>query len=473
MKNINFKKKLSLVILGIIAAAIILEAGLSLLSYLTVNFSKCNKVPYSSNSGHIQVLCLGDSFTYGVGAGFDKSYPAQLEGILRQAIGKEINVINGGISSANSAIVLARLKLFLKRITPDAVIVMAGHNDSWNFKKVQNNFGWRVSLRKFFSNSRLSQLISIIVHDLKYKAARNQYLEYKSNQKSDRKSRDSINKFIEEANLLRDRGLYEQAIEKYRQALKLNPYHHLTLLEMARNYKLKKDYKKSLDIMEFSLSIAPEDIQSWEEVKDLFNRQKDFDKAINFYSRMLSFYPGNKIAEKQLVQWYMQLGDKYYQERDYNKVISCYQRAMAISPDAAGVYNRIYFNKTIEHDEPLWYKRKRTELVKNCKKIIQKDIIDKITADNLIKIARTCKEKGILLIFSGYPEKMYNGILLAAKEYEIPLVDQRPGFTSVEVKNRQEEYFTKDRHCTVKGYALVAKNIANELLNRLNKRSSF
>ena len=49
--------------------------------------------------GTYRILVLGDSWTFGVGVVQDETYPAQLEGILRQRFpGRDIEVINAGVS---------------------------------------------------------------------------------------------------------------------------------------------------------------------------------------------------------------------------------------------------------------------------------------------------------------------------------------------------------------------------------------
>ena len=68
------------------------------------------------------VLALGDSLTYGYGAGPAESYPAQLQKLT----GWEI--INGGISGDTSAQALSRLPALLQR-QPKLVIISIGGND--------------------------------------------------------------------------------------------------------------------------------------------------------------------------------------------------------------------------------------------------------------------------------------------------------------------------------------------------------
>lgn len=69
------------------------------------------------------VLALGDSLTYGTGAGLDTSYPAVLAGLSGW------NIINAGIPGDTSAQALARLSPLLAEHRPPLVLLSIGGND--------------------------------------------------------------------------------------------------------------------------------------------------------------------------------------------------------------------------------------------------------------------------------------------------------------------------------------------------------
>jgi lysophospholipase L1-like esterase len=76
-----------------------------------------NRVPAGIN-----IICFGDSLTAGVGAGPGEDYPAQLAGMLGQA------VINLGVPGDTTASALARLDQVLSR-QPRIVLLTLGGND--------------------------------------------------------------------------------------------------------------------------------------------------------------------------------------------------------------------------------------------------------------------------------------------------------------------------------------------------------
>lgn len=73
------------------------------------------------------IMVLGDSLVAGYGLPLDQSFPAQLEKKLR-AEGKQVRVINAGVSGETSAGLLSRLDWALSE-KPDYAIIVTGGND--------------------------------------------------------------------------------------------------------------------------------------------------------------------------------------------------------------------------------------------------------------------------------------------------------------------------------------------------------
>ncbi len=76
----------------------------------------------------LRILALGDSLTAGQGLPQDATFPTQLEAALR-AQGRNVRVINAGVSGDTTAGGLARLEWSLQD-QPDVIIVALGGNDS-------------------------------------------------------------------------------------------------------------------------------------------------------------------------------------------------------------------------------------------------------------------------------------------------------------------------------------------------------
>lgn len=85
------------------------------------------------STGERTILCLGDSFTYGLGASApQRSYPLQLEVLLRERGVAGVRVVNGGWPGRDSREVLERADAWLQDARPELVYVLVGHNDAWS-----------------------------------------------------------------------------------------------------------------------------------------------------------------------------------------------------------------------------------------------------------------------------------------------------------------------------------------------------
>lgn len=84
-------------------------------------------------NGHLTLVALGSSSTQGVGASApDRTYPAQLEAVLRQRFpGREMHVLNMGVGGETVASNLVRLGAVIAA-RPDLVIWQVGTNDALN-----------------------------------------------------------------------------------------------------------------------------------------------------------------------------------------------------------------------------------------------------------------------------------------------------------------------------------------------------
>lgn len=121
------KRRLGLVALGVLLGLLALEVALQIGAYALWRSARG-----TPPSGAGAILCVGDSFTYGLGAtAGGGSYPRQLETVLR-ADGRERTVINGGWPGQTSREILLKLPAQLARHRPGVVCILAGMNDPWS-----------------------------------------------------------------------------------------------------------------------------------------------------------------------------------------------------------------------------------------------------------------------------------------------------------------------------------------------------
>lgn len=120
----------------IIVFLFVLEISLRIGGYLYTRYR--NPEIYAktelSKRDTFNILCLGDSFTFGAGTTPENSYPRQLERLLRENVSKDINVIDGGRGGNTSSLLLKNLQEDIYKYHPDVVIIMIGINNHWNLE---------------------------------------------------------------------------------------------------------------------------------------------------------------------------------------------------------------------------------------------------------------------------------------------------------------------------------------------------
>ncbi len=108
------------------------------------------------------ILCLGDSFTYGIGAGAGESYPAHLQRMISQVHPEGVRVVNLGHPYMDSTSLLAALPDYLDRWNPDVVLLLAGYNNRFRKHADANKKGARAFLKKMFGSLKIYQFARII-----------------------------------------------------------------------------------------------------------------------------------------------------------------------------------------------------------------------------------------------------------------------------------------------------------------------
>lgn len=131
----HYPRLCSAILLGFVVLLVI-EVGLQAAA-LTVFWWRGRAIAVQPGS-EFTILCVGDSFTAGVGAS-DRAHtwPALLEEKLRARWpGRSLSVINAGMAGKNSSTLRTLLPELLARTRPQVVLVSCGENNRWSFDAV-------------------------------------------------------------------------------------------------------------------------------------------------------------------------------------------------------------------------------------------------------------------------------------------------------------------------------------------------
>jgi tetratricopeptide (TPR) repeat protein len=125
----NRKEKILALAAGLAAALAGLELALAALGLVYMKTRGSDR-PAAGGSA---ILCVGGSFTHGLGASRGGDYPSQLEQLLNSGAGGPYTVINRGVPGGNMAMTLRRLPALLDEFRPRVVLLSVSSSIYWNY----------------------------------------------------------------------------------------------------------------------------------------------------------------------------------------------------------------------------------------------------------------------------------------------------------------------------------------------------
>jgi len=480
MLKINNKMKVFLIAFGVFLSLIFCGSFLYLTGLVnrSISLPKYNLTNIDKES--LIVFCFGDSFTYGIGAGFEKSYPAQLQNILKKE-GFDVKVFNFGVPGYNSSQTLHKFKKTFSQLTPDIVILMSGSNDNWNFSSlVLHRKGYL--FRRYLMNSHLYPSVVRFISNFQEKFSKVDSSLNPNICKIKLAEENNYLKLIEYGNILRYFSYYEDAERFYYKAMFKTEVKYLPLIELGRCYKLDKQYKKAIVVFSRLLKLYPENEAVFLELQDLFTLSGNTRDKVLLFETMSKLFPGNQRISDALIDAYVHAAGELSRSNDLINAKALYAKAAELdsegrkaipeiikSLDLASESKKRYltsnFNVNIGH--PL-RQLKGFLLIKSS---FSQSFGLGILFGNFAEMIEICQKNNVKVIISEYPSD-YEGTVCKAvqkivKRYEIPIIEHNDIFNKLLISKPYEYYFVskKDSHCTQEGYRIMAENIARAIID--------
>lgn len=413
----KFKKinKLILVIMLLVLALFLLEMMLRLGGVLYLHLKYPTK-PIKADLNGFNILCLGDSFTQGFGAPYGKSYPEQLQELIKGQTNKNITVYKE--FHINSSTILKYLEKDIAIYDSDLIIIMTGCNDQWNMENCSDAaFGDSNFLKKadiFLGGFRVYKLIKISFLNLRTLIAKKDF------------------KFIEEGSI--DSKITYFSIPE---AMK-----HFRLGE---DYMYEGEYELALDEFNIAENLEPQ------------NPWVHWRKACIYIQAM-----GKPILGKKEIYLALRHGDSSVVEYVFMLLfeLSRYDsKAYAMIKEMESIID----TKRNERDK-IKSKRnlKRLSLLHSDKRSLEK-----IIEYNLKEIIKTIKGKNIEVILMHYPIGIPYVKMVTDKVSTLSgiiIVDNNKIFADKLKTLKREDLFIADGHCNANGYKLIAENLYKVLI---------
>ncbi len=405
------KIKLAILGAGLVTALFFFEFALRL-SALGSGTPGHNERPVAPGDKRERIiLALGNSFTLGVGASREFSYPAQLEGLLNQEYGESSwRIINRGKGNINTYGERLRFKDEVEKYKPDLVLFLGGQPNWWN------NYGFESFL--YGEESYLSR----VLENFKTYKLLEQWFAF------NKKNKDSCP-------LSDELQIQEEvwAMEFYNQ--------------LSKNKKLLSELKEKW-------------IPHWE--KGLISSSASHDKDV-FYALLGQAYFFHLGDEKKGLEFWMKgiegdrCGSSLTWANSYVLLRSVYK---ALKPEFQNLVKD--FKGKLPH-----YKKLSLEY--------DSHLVRRWVLHDLSILYQEAKNKNIPIIFINYPplKKQYFGqeINRALKEFaqkeKAPLIDIESYFNQLFAKGvKRSELYNLDQaesHPNAEGYKAIAQYIFTKL----------
>ncbi len=128
-------------------------------------------------------------------------------------------------------------------------------------------------------------------------------------------------------------GKVDESIERFQEALHLNPHHVLALDNLGNAYRLQKNWDEARKVLERALEIAPQDPEANYSLGMVFAQANDTAKAYEYLQRALQARPAYPEALNNLGILYL-----ITQRRD--KAVASFEQCIRVSP----AFDQAYLN---------------------------------------------------------------------------------------------------------------------------------
>ena len=287
-------------------------------------------------------------------------------------------------------------------------------------------------------------------------------------------------------------GLYDEAETMFKKAIKINPENEAPYLELlAWCYALKGEHGASKDIFKRAIEINPENVEAYFGLGWCCWHQGEYESAEEMLTKAVEIDPGNDYMRSELGRYYSFKGE-------YDKAEEMLQEAIQINPKNYKAYAELSWcyrrqgkydmaaemgKKAIEIDPENdwiygslglcykeWGNTKTAEEYFKKAEELRLEYYNAITRDNYQRLAEILTQRGIKLVCVQYPVRSVEPLKKMFHNREnIIFVDNEKVFKEALSRASYDEYFIDIfggdfGHCTPKGNALLAENIADVIL---------
>jgi len=465
----NILKKITVFLIGLLVILFIIEIILRLIGFIGQEEAGTG-ISDNDNESNYTIMCVGDSFTRGIGAPSGNDYPLYLQKLFNEKQDKIVKVLNTSVAGKNSSQIMNTLPDEIKKARPDMLILLMGGANHWNFWGYKSSLdlpGQSMPGAGFLENLRVYKLIRLLTSNVE--------------DKMESDNRESRSVHLEEER-------YNEAIKKFNIAVGKNPNDGSAFYDMGAFYMYERNTEKASEWFGKGIDANPLFPDNYLGMGAVYRELGDDEGRKKWYLKGMENAKG-KNKEKIYA---LTLLD-YLQGRKYEMAMPMLEKAIGEFPNCADFYKMLktmkddYPSGTVKIGEILANEppRENQSFIKlgdvnfndvpNDNPQLESDnaLIMKWIRMDYIKAIELCRELGIKLIIQNYPlrgrdwntfsmayKKANEVIERVTKEYSVPFVNNFGIFASQgRGVDRYLEAPGSAEHCSVAGYRLMAENI--------------
>lgn len=136
------------------------------------------------------------------------------------------------------------------------------------------------------------------------------------------------------ASYLESEGRYNEALENYEKASKLDPEDNGIIFRLGNTYFKVKRYSEAVDLLKKAKETFKDDIEVIKMLAEAYIELNEHTKAIEEYKSIIKIIPTHVSSR-------IQIGNAYLKMRQYSKAEGYYKEALKIEPDNLSIYYQL------------------------------------------------------------------------------------------------------------------------------------
>jgi len=459
LKKTSLFQRIALVSFGLFLAVMILEIGLRIGGLAILSMQEYRNLQSIKQKGEFRIMCLGESTT-------QNQYPLYLEEILNQSnLGVKFSVIDKGIGSINTMVILGQLESNLDKYQPDMVVTMMGVNDGGGHIPYEAASASKIILTlRSFKTYKLARLLWLHM-TTKFKEVSKKQNSVQQEQSSEKAPEfNPKNDFVyaELGWIYRGQGKFIESEQTFKKALELNPGNDLAYAGLGKLYSDQVKFSESEQMLKKALELNSNNDTAYTDLGWLYRNQKKIAEAEQLFKKALELNPSDGSAQ-------IGLGGLYRDQGKFTEAEQLFKKAIEFDPDTDFLYGSLAtIYSEIGNDELSKMYAEKTNGLRN-------KYYNSVTVDNYRALKQILDKRKIRLICVQYPMRdtePLKKIFKEETENSIVFVDNEKIFKDAVRKGSYKKYFVDMfggdfGHCTDEGNRLLAGNIADSILKEI------